>query len=212
MNSPNAGDQQQAREIDGQHVHREEREHKSDGAEHARREHAGMREFRVEPEDADNQKDEKDVWLHDAREEFFARGHFARDDDRMRESELRLGAVEARDGAAVELREQIFGRGGDEIDELAVERFFFAEGFGVGDGGGGEFGVASALADVAAQVGGGIVDDFFAQRVVNLHGLAADFHDRRSGAGFRAGRHGGDIRGKQNEKSGGSGARAGGYT
>ena len=93
----------------------------------------------------------------------------------MRKRELHGRAIEARDGAAVELGEQILGRRRDEINQLAVERFFFAERFRVGNRRGRQIRIASALADVAAQIRGGFVQDFLVQRVVDLHRLPATF-------------------------------------
>ena len=125
-------------------------------------------------------------------------------------SERDFRAVEAGDFAAVELAQQVvFGRR-DDVDHFAVERFFFGEGFGVGDGGGGENRVAVALVGVAAEEGERVVVDFLAHRFVDGHGVAADDHDGRSGAGVRAGGHGGDVGGKQNVEAGAGGARAGG--
>ena len=63
---------------------------------------------------------------------------------------------------------QILGRRSDEIDQLAVERFLLAEGLRVGHRRRGQVDVASALAHIAAQIGGGFVHDFLVQRVVHL--------------------------------------------
>ena len=79
-------DQQQAREIYRQHVHREKRQDERDAADHARREHSGMRKLNVEAENTDDQQNEEHVGLDDSREEFFACGHFVRGDNRLRES------------------------------------------------------------------------------------------------------------------------------
>ena len=51
--------------------------------------------------------------------------------------------------------------------------------------------------------------NFFMQCIVDLNDLPAHFHDWRRRAGIRSRRHGGDVRGKQNEKSGGGRARSG---
>ena len=126
----------------------------------------------------------------------------------MREAKLHRRAVEAGDRAAIELGQKVLRRSGDEIDQLAVESFFFAEGFRIGNSGRRQIRVAPALADVAAQVGVGFIQNFLGESLVHLHRLAANGHDRRSRAGFRAGRHRVDIRGKKNEKTGRSSARA----
>ncbi len=90
------------------------------------------------------------------------------------ERELDFGAVEARDFAAVELAQQVvFGRR-NEIDQFAVESFFFGEGFGVGDGGFRERGIAAALVGEAAKKSHGVVVDFLAHGFVDGHGVAAN--------------------------------------
>ena len=124
----------------------------------------------------------------------------------MRKRKLYGRAVEASDGAAVELGKQIFGRIRDEINQLAIERFFFAERFRVGDRRGRKLGVSVPPGDVAAQVRSGFVQNFPVERVVDLNRLPEHFHDRRSRAGIRAGRHGGHVRREQDEKSGRGGA------
>ena len=56
-------------EVHRQHVHREQRQHQRDSADHARRKHSRMRELGVQAEHADNQQNEENVRLHDARRE-----------------------------------------------------------------------------------------------------------------------------------------------
>ena len=119
----------------------------------------------------------------------------------MWKCQLDLGAVHARDGAAVELRQQVFFRARDDVHQLAVERFFIAEGSCVGDCRFREIAIAAALDRVAAQVGCGVVHDFLAEGFVDLYRRAADFDQRRGCASFCSWRHRGDVTGKQDEKS-----------
>ena len=132
-----------------------------------------MSEFGIEAQNADDHEDEEDIGLHDASKEFFARRHFVGNDDGMRKGEMGCGAIETRDGAAIEFGEQIIRGGGHKINEFSIEGFFFAEGLRVGDGGRSEIHVAAALGDVAAQVGSGLVDDFLVHGFIDLNGLAA---------------------------------------
>ena len=107
-----------------------------------------------------------------------------------------------------ELGQQIFRRIGDQIDQLAVERFRIGEGFPVGDRRFRELNVAAALPGIAAQKRRGVIQNLVLQRLVHIQRKAADLQQRRSRAGVRAGRHGGDVGGQQNEKSRGGPARA----
>src|SRR5260370_13903123 len=50
--------------------------------------------------------------------------------------------------------------------------------------------VAAPLSGVAAQEGGGIVQDFFLQRLIHVQGNAANGNQRRGRAGVRSGSHG----------------------
>ena len=127
----------------------------------------------------------------------------------MGQGQFRAAAVETRERPAVQLSQQIFFRGGDDINEFAVQRFFVTERFRIGDRGHGQVDVAPAFASIAAQIGQRVVDDFLTQGIVNLHHLPADFHNRRSRASFRSRRHRCDIRRKQNIKTRRSRARAG---
>src|SRR6202041_683839 len=155
--------------VDGQQVHRKERKHQSDTADDSRSKRAGMGEFHVESEDAQNQQNEKRIGLNDAGEKFFTAGHFLLGNDRMRERNFCSAAVEPGDGGPVQLREQIFLGGGHDINELAIQSFLVAKRLGIGDGSGGEFDVAAALAGIAAQIGQRVVDNFLAEGVVNLN-------------------------------------------
>ena len=62
--------------------------------------------------------------------------------------------------------QQIFFGRGNQVDHLAVERFFFRERAGLGDRGLGKLRIAAALVREAAQERGGIVGDFAPQRFV----------------------------------------------
>src|ERR1700741_2674661 len=133
-----------------------------------------------------------------------------RSNNRLRESQLNLRAVETRDGAAVEFCEQVFAVDGNKVDELTVKSLFLAEGFRIGNGGGRELSVAPTLGDVAAQVGGRFVDDFFTQRIVDLRRLSAKHKNGRGGARVGAGSHRRNGGGKQDKKSGRSSTRSSG--
>ena len=116
-------------------------------------------------------------------------------------------AVEALDLAVVEgVEESLVVVGRDEVDEVELEGFLLAVGFGVADGvfGGGD--VAAATLGVGAEEGGGVVFDFFLED--GVHRLA--FDDGVGGSGVGAGGHGGDVGGFEDEEAGGSGAGAGG--
>ena len=174
-------------------MHGEQGQHQSDASDHAGRDHAGMRELDVEAEDADEQEDEERVRFDDAREEALARGHIVLGELGAGEREALGFAVEARDGPAIELEEQIAGGCGDYVDEFAVERFGFGEGLGVGDGGFGELHIAAAFCGITAKKRGGVAHDFILERFVDVHDLAANFEQWRSAAGVRGGGHSCDI-------------------
>ena len=144
-----------------------------DSANHARREHARMRELRVEPQHADNQQNEENVRLHDAREKLLAAGHFTTCTITGCESaSCMVDAIEARDRAAIELRDSnCSGEEAINIDQLAVERFLLAERFRVGHRRRRQLHIASALAHVAAQVRVASLRIFLRERFVNLHRL-----------------------------------------
>ena len=100
--------EQQAGEVNRQHVHGEQGQHQRDHTHHARSEGSRMREFGIEAQNADDQQNKKCVGLNDARKKLLARGHLDGGDDGMRQSELHSGSVKARNRTAVELREQVF--------------------------------------------------------------------------------------------------------
>src|SRR6185437_7788204 len=100
--------------------------------------------------------------------------HFVAFDDWLREAQFLRGAVEAREGAAIQLGEEGLGRWCNDVDELAFERFPFAEGFSIGDRGDGQRYVAPAARCITAQIRGGFVHDFALERVVNFHGAASE--------------------------------------
>src|SRR5216684_3529948 len=79
-----------------------------------------------------------------------------------------------------------------------------------GDRGFGQRWVAPALFRVAAQEGQGVVENLALHGFVDLQLPPADGNDRRSGSGVRAGSHGGNIRGEQDEETSGSAASASG--
>src|SRR5215469_12599203 len=103
-----------------------------------------MSEFHIETKDTDEKQDEKRVGLDDAVEKLLAAAHLMNFDDRIRKLERLLRTVETRDCAAVQLSEQGAGVRSDEINEMAVQRFLFAEGFRIGDRGNGERHITAA--------------------------------------------------------------------
>ena len=84
---------------------------------------------------------------------------------------------------------------------MAIFRFDVAEGLAFGDGGFRQRRIAAALIGVAAQESGGVVENLVLQRFVHADRDAAHGKQRRSRAGMRARRHGGNVGGKQDEKS-----------
>ena len=70
---------------------------------------------------------------------------------------------------------------------LPVEGFFFREGFRVGYGGFGQFGISGAFVGVAAEEGHGVIVNFLAHFLIDVHGVAADNDDWRGGTGMRSG-------------------------
>src|SRR5579883_541778 len=115
-------------------------------------------------------------------------------------------SVPARDFTSVELLEELLLIGGDDLDQMVVERFFFGESFRVAHGLFGKLAVAPAPGGETAQQRGGIVLDLLAHDVIHL---ASQKYGRRS-AGVGAGRHGSHIAGFEQEESGGGGARSAG--
>ncbi len=190
-------------------MHREKRQDKSNATDHSRREHSGMRKLNIEAKNSYDQQNKKNIGLDDSCQELLSSGHFVRGDDGLRQSQLKLRAVEARDCAPVEFCEQVFPVGSYQVHELAVESFFFAESFGIGNGSGCKLRVTPPLRDVTAQVGGRFVHDFLVQRLVYLRRLPAKYKYWRGRASVGAWGHRRDVGRKQDEESGRSGARAG---
>ena len=117
-----------------------------------------------------------------------------------------MRAVEARDGAAVERGEQLAIAGGDQIDEMLVQRLLLGERLALTHGRLGQVAVAAALGADAAQVGRGIVLHLLLHDGIHLD--AHRYRMRRAGVGAR--RHGGDIARFQQEEAGRCGAPAAG--
>src|SRR5258705_8853551 len=95
---------------------------------------------------------------------------------------------------------------GDEVDQIQLEGFFVAVGFGVADGVLGGLYVASAAACVGAEEGCGVVFDLLFEDGIDL--VAHD--DGVGGAGVGAGSHGGYVGGFEEEEAGGGCAAAAG--
>jgi hypothetical protein len=73
--------------------------------------------------------------------------------------------VEARDLTSVELAKEFVLGGGQKIDQLAVESFFFSERLGFRYSGFRQRWISAAFIGNAAKEGGGIVGDFSSQRL-----------------------------------------------
>src|SRR5277367_5408858 len=189
-------------------MHGIKREDQADAADYTGSDYAWMRKFGVKTEHAHNQEYEENIRLNDARQEFFARRELERGLHWIVQCQRDFAAVKARDGTAVKLTQEIVDGIDEEIDHFSVQGFFVGEGFGFGDGGFGQGGIAAALFRKAAKKGHGVLIYFFAKDFVELRGDAADDHNgrRRAGVGTRS--HGGDIGGEQNIKSCGGAARA----
>ena len=194
--------QKHSGDIHRQDVHGVKRQQQADAANDARREQSRMCEFRVETQHAENQQNEKNVRLHNPRQKPLAQGQLKGRAHGVAQFQFRLRAVKSFDRAPIELVEEFLGRRNNQIDELAVERFFLGESFRIGHGCLGQRHVAPALAGKASQVSRGIIRDFSPQRFVNLHRKRPDADERRRCPGVRPGRHGRHVRGQQNEKPG----------
>ena len=62
--------QEQTREIHGKEIQRIQCEDEADATDHPRRDHPRMRKFGVKPKDTENQQDEDDIRLDNARKKF----------------------------------------------------------------------------------------------------------------------------------------------
>src|SRR6266849_8138492 len=101
-------------------MHGVEREDEADSADDTGRHHAGVGEFGVQAENAEDEEDKENIGLDDAREKFLPSGELEGHVHGIGERKLDLGAVEASDLTAIELAEEIVFGISDEIDELAV--------------------------------------------------------------------------------------------
>src|SRR5215467_6688615 len=99
----------------------------ADAADHAGGNHSRMRKLRIEAQHANNEQYEENVRLHNAGEEFLARRELEGFAVRLAQNELRLAAVEPCNFAAVQLAQKVIRRTSNEVDELAVERFFLSK-------------------------------------------------------------------------------------
>jgi hypothetical protein len=195
-------DQEDTCNIHRQQMHCVQCEHKADSTHHARGDHSGMRELRVEAEHADDQQKEKHVGRDDARKEFLAGGELELHANRVGKRQLHFSSVKTRDFAAVQVTEEIVFRIHDKIDHFPVEGLFLGEGLGVGDGGFRERGIATALFGEAAEKSSGVVGDFFSQGIVDRDRVSTDSNQRRGGSGMRAWSHCGDVGREQDEEAG----------
>jgi hypothetical protein len=116
-------------------------------------------------------------------------------------------AVEAGDGLAVKLFQNLLAGFQDGVDDAGLQGFLVGEGLGFGDSQFGYFRITVALGGVAAEIGGGIAHHFL------LHGLVrfpAPKENRRSRAGGCPRSHDSDVGSQENEKPGRSRPAAGG--
>ena len=113
---------------------------------------------------------------------------------RIAQRQLHSRAVKTLDRPAIQFRQQIFRRVGDQIDELSVQRFGFRPGLAVDNGRFRELHVSPALRGVAAQKRRGIVQYFFLQRFVHLQRNSADGQQWRGCARVRPRSHGRNVR------------------
>ena len=119
-------DQRHPGEIDGKKMHRKKRQQKRDPAQHPGSEQPRMRELHIQPSTPRISR-MKNTSGCTMRERNFSRPFISIGTRTGCGSvELCRRSVEARDGAPVELGKQVFGRVGDEVDQLAVERLLFA--------------------------------------------------------------------------------------
>src|SRR5579859_2350286 len=120
-----------------------------------------MREFDVKTEDARYQQNEKNVGLHNARQESLTRGHLHGHDFWITQVEARFGTVKSLDRLSVKFGKQILGRIRNKIDELVIQRFRFGESLAIRDRRFRNFHVSSALSSVAAQESCSVVENLF---------------------------------------------------
>ena len=109
-----------------------------------------------------------------------------------------MRAVEARDLAAVERRQQLRHVLHDQVDQLALEGFLLGEGAALDDGLLRQLEVAPAALGLAANVGRGVRGDLLRHDLVHLPHPA----DRVRRADVRAGRHGDDVGGDGDQEAG----------
>ncbi len=107
---------------------------------------------------------------------------------------------------AVDLVQQGGEVGGDEVDDVHLERLLRSEVGRLPDGALRPVPVAPVRLGKLARVGSGIVDHLAPQVAGDL--ASADGH-RGGGADVRVRRHRGDVGGKRDERAGGGGPRAG---
>src|SRR5277367_4553691 len=108
-------------------MHGVQGQHCADTADYAGSDDAGMRKFGVQAENTDEKKHEKDVWFNDARKKFLPRGKLEFLARVIGKRKLFRFAAKTSDVAAIEFMKQVVGIVADEVDEMAVQCFFFGE-------------------------------------------------------------------------------------
>ena len=109
--------QQQSGHVHGQDLKREERQQQAQASRDARKHRAGAPQLDCQAERPERQQQVGDLWIGDRRRETAGGGTSGCDALRVTRVQSLESAIEACDGAAIELPQQIIHVGGDEVDE-----------------------------------------------------------------------------------------------
>src|SRR5260221_9463442 len=167
-------------------MHRVKREDRTDSADDAGGDYAGMGEFGVQAQQGHEHQKKENVRIHDIGEEAVARGEMEFIEAVIFESEFYGFTVEALDFTAVQLVQEVGVVAGDEVNKMSRQGFIFSECLRIGDGSFGEFWIAIALFRETAKERRGIVIYFLAQDFVDGNGKSAGEKNRRGRPGARA--------------------------
>ncbi len=168
-----------------------------------------MTELGVQAQDADDEQDEQNVRLGDFAEPALAGGHGHLLARGPFQRQCHAVAVKERNGAAIEPGQQVVRVCGNQVNQLAVQRFLFAECLGFCDCLLCQLDIAAAPGGNAADVGGGIIGGLAAKRFVDVYGRAANHKNRRRSTCGGARGHGRYVGRKKNEEARRSSARPG---
>src|SRR6266481_7839062 len=113
-------------------MHRVERQHRANSADHARGDHAGVSEFGIEAQDADEKQEKENIRVNDTGQEFLTRGEMKFVQAVIFEGEFYGFTVEALDLTAVQLLQEVRVVAGDQINQMPCERFVLGERLRVG--------------------------------------------------------------------------------